>query len=140
MATLEKLDVIDCILSPELSLAQIRDIAGKRGVCIYGRLPLMITEKCVGLELGGCKQCEEGKTSLTDRRGVRFPVIKRYPHRSLIFNSLPVYMADRIDDLRRARIEFEHFIFSTESQSDVCAVINSYKKSLPAPSQCRRIK
>ena len=140
MAVLEQMGLEDCILSPELTLPQIRDIGGKRGACVYGRLPLMITEKCVGRELGGCRPCEEGRIELVDRRGVRFPVIKRYPHRSLIFNSLPVYMGDRSDDLRRARIEFEHFIFSTESQGEVCGVISSYKKGLPASCQCRRIK
>ena len=140
LAVLEDLGVEDCILSPELTLPQIRDIGGNRGVCVYGRLPLMLTEKCVGSEIGGCKPCEEGRLSLTDRRGVRFPVIKRYPHRSLVFNSLPIYMADRTDDLRRAKIEFEHFIFSVESLSEVCSVINSYKNRLPAPDKCKRIK
>ena len=140
IAALESFGVEDCILSPELTLPQIRDVGGNRGVCVYGRLPLMITEKCVSKELGDCKTCEQGKAGLVDRRGVQFPVVKRYLHRSLILNSVPVYMADRSQELSRAHVDFEHFIFSTESPNDVITIITSYKKGLPAPASCRRIK
>ena len=74
VAELESIGVEDTILSPELTLPQIRDIGGASGVCVYGRLPLMITEKCVGKEIGGCEVCESGSALLTDRRGAEFPV------------------------------------------------------------------
>ena len=140
LAKLEKLGVEDCILSPELTLSQIRGIGGAKGVCVYGRLPLMICEKCVGKELGDCKACDEGRLSLLDRRGVQFPVIRRYPHRSAIFNSVPVYMADRQGDLQSARIEHEHFIFTVESKKEVARIIDAYESGAAAPEKCRRIK
>ena len=140
VSVLEQFGVEDCILSPELTLPQIRDLGGNSGVCVYGRLPLMITEKCVGIELGGCKSCESGKLTLCDRRDVRFPVIRRYPHRSLIVNSVPVCMSDRADALSRANVSFEHFIFTVESSTEVNSVIDSYKKSIPPTFSCRRIK
>ena len=140
LAKLERLGVEDCILSPELTLPQIRGIGGDRGVCVYGRLPLMICEKCVGKELGDCKGCDEGRLSLLDRRGVQFPVIRRYPHRSAIFNSVPVYMADRRRELEGARIEREHFIFTIESKGEAARVINAYESGESAPERCRRIK
>ncbi|MBO5653365.1 MAG: U32 family peptidase, partial [Clostridia bacterium] len=98
-AELERLGLEDVILSPELTLPQLRDVGGATKVVVYGRIPLMVTEKCVGKELGGCETCQSGKAKLTDRRGVSFPVLKEWQHRSLILNSVPLYMADREEDL-----------------------------------------
>ena len=140
MADLEKEGFRDCVLSPELTLRQIRDIGGRRAVTVYGRLPLMILEKCVGKEIADCKRCGEGKVALTDRKGVSFPVIRRFEHRSLIVNSVPIYMADRKEDLRRAEINAEHFIFSVETEREAEAVIDAYRKGRPSESLCRRLK
>ena len=139
-AYFEEIGIEDVILSPELTLRQIRDLGGKASVCVYGRLPLMITEKCVGRELGSCESCENGHLKLTDRRGFEFPVLKRYPHRSTIFNSLPTYMADRRSELLSSNIISEHFIFTTESKSEVDSIIDSYNHSRPPIGACRRIK
>lgn len=131
----------DVILSPELTLAQIRGIGGSSRVISYGRLPLMLTEKCVGKELGGCDSCREGRLSLSDRRGVSFPVRMRYGHRSIIFNSVPTYMADRRGELSRAGVTAEHFVFSTESKKDAAEIIKAYKnQTSPASNAIKRIK
>ena len=139
-AYLEALGVVDLVLSPELTLRQIRDIGGATSVCVYGRLPLMITEKCVGIELGGCSVCEDGKAKLTDRRGVEFPVLRRYPHRSLIVNSLPTYMADKRAELNSAHVLAEHYIFTVESRSEINSIITACKRSEQLSVPCRRIK
>ena len=141
LAELIDLGFRDVILSPELTLAQIRDIGGSSRVISYGRLPLMLTEKCVGKELGGCDSCKEGRLSLKDRRGVSFPVRMRYGHRSVIFNSVPTYMADRRGELSRAGVTAEHFIFSTESKQEAAEIIKAYKNQTPPASNAiKRIK
>ena len=140
VAYFESLGFDDVILSPELSLAQLRTLGGNTAAVVYGRLPLMITEKCVGKELGSCEACKSGKLTLVDRKGVAFPVIRRFQHRSAIFNSLPVYMADRPDELARNGITYQHFIFSVESRRDVLDVIHSYINHSSPASIVRRIK
>ena len=139
-AYLEQMGIEDFVLSPELTLRQIRDIGGNGAVCVYGRLPLMITEKCVGRELGSCEACESGNAILTDRRGFEFPVLKRYPHRSAIFNSVPTYMADRRSELSGAGVVFEHYIFTVESRSAVESVVSAYQSGKTYGGECRRIK
>lgn len=139
LAVLQALGLEDVILSPELSLPQLRDLSGGRAV-VWGRVPLMVTEKCVGKELGDCVACSDGKLTLTDRRGVRFPVLREWQHRSLIVNSVPVYMADRADDLRRARLASWHFLFTVESKKQAADVIRAYREARPAPKDVRRIK
>ena len=127
------------ILSPELSLPQLRDIGGVGSVIVYGRLPLMILEKCVGKELGSCDACHAGKTRLVDRKGISFPVLREWEHRSVIYNSLPTCLSDRMDALRAAGLGGEHYIFSTESRVECETVIKAFQKGLPLGTEVRRL-
>ena len=138
----EQIGFEDVILSPELSVAQMRDIGGKSLALIYGRVPLMVTEKCVSSEIADCDRCKKGAVMLTDRKGISFPVLREFEHRSLIVNSVPVYMADRQDLLDKNRLTMSHFIFTTESASEVATVIRAYEKRLPPKdgARVRRIK
>jgi putative protease len=141
VSALEELGVKDVLVSPELSLAQQRDINGKTASLVYGRVPLMVTEKCVGKEVGGCETCKSGKAILRDRRGVEFPVRQRFEHRSVIFNSVPIYMGDRADQLRSHGLAAQYFVFTTESKSEIARLIEDYKKGRAAQDkQYKRIK
>ena len=139
---LEELGFEDVILSPELTLAQMRDIGGATSAVVYGRAPLMITEKCVGKEIADCDRCTSGKATLCDRRGVEFPVLREFEHRSMIVNSVPFYMADREADLQRHGIRMRHFIFTVETQGEVQNIIRSYQSGRPPKdtSKVKRIK
>ena len=128
------LDMSEILLSPELTLPRIRDIRAPHAVIVYGRVPLMLLEHRTGVH------------SLTDRRGVVFPVrteqrLGGCRERELIYNSVPVYMADRAEQLARAGITTQHFIFSTESAREVDSVIAAYRDGLPPRGDAvRRIK
>ena len=142
-AVCEELGFEDILLSPELTLPQMRDIGGATGACVYGRLPLMITEKCVSPELdakGTCESCKQGRATLVDRRGISFPVLRTFDHRSLIFNSVPVYMADKSDLLSKNGIVMQHFIFTTESSREVDGVIEAYKNHSPTNNPKTRMR
>ncbi len=139
-ATYEARGLDDYLLSPEMTLPQLRDIGGKSRVTVYGRIPLMVTEKCVGKELGSCESCTDGRAMLTDRRGVRFPVLRTWKHRSLIVNSVPHYMADKKDELARNGLTRQHFIFTVETQKEISAVLRAYERGLPPTGEVRRIK
>ena len=140
VAALESLGFEDLVLSPELTLPRIRDISGCTSTVVYGRLPLMVTEKCVGKEIGGCKVCESGRANLTDRMGISFPVLRLQEHRSLIVNSLPTYILDCPRDLSDGFITRRHYIFTTESPREVDALIKSFLSGAPIPGgKCRRL-
>ena len=140
VAALESLSFDDLILSPELTLPRIRDISGCTSAVVYGRLPLMVTEKCVGKEIGGCKVCESGRARLTDRMGISFPVLRLPEHRSLIVNSLPTYILDRPRDLSDGFITRRHCIFTTESPREVDALLRAFATGAPIPGgKCRRL-
>ena len=123
------------ILSPELTLPKCRDIGG--GVITYGRIPLMITERCFIKESVGCDSC--GNASLVDRMGEKFPMVREWTHRNLILNSTPTYMGDRRGELDKNKISSEHFIFSKEESSDICKVTKAYRAERPLGVKVRRV-
>ena len=129
----------EIILSPELTLPQLRDVGGDTAVIVYGRIPLMTLERCVSRDLAGCDACGADTVTLKDRRGVNFPVLREWKHRNVVYNSLPTYMADRLDLLTRYRISAWHFLFSVESEDEVARVIESYQSGTPSREPVRRI-
>lgn len=110
------------ILSPELTLPKVRDISG--GIVSYGRIPLMITERCFIKDSFGCDRCTDA--SLVDRLGERFPMMREYGHRTLILNSSVTYMGDRQGELDAYGIGHRHLIFTKESGADIIRVLRAY--------------
>lgn len=116
------------IASAEVGLGAARDVGG---AIVHGRIPLMLTERCFIKENFGCDRCS--RTSLTDRKGVAFPMIREWRHRNIILNSAVTYMADRAEELRRAHLGISHFILTDESVRDISSVISGYKSARPLP-------
>ncbi len=143
LSTLLKQGFADVLLSPELTLPQIRDIGGACDAIVYGRVPLMLLEKCVGREVGSCELCNADKNQFTDRRGEKFPIFRLdcpgNSHRNLLLNSRPTAMSDRQGALRAAGLTGGHYLFSTESPAEVDRVIEAYQKGLSLGERVRRI-
>ena len=126
-AVVSALGVNNCLLSPEVVAPVARNLGG--GAVVYGRIPLMLTERCFMRDNFGCKSCSV--CSLTDRKGTKFPMIREYRHRNLILNSAVTYMGDRQGELRG--IASAHFIFTTESAGEIRAVISAFKRGEAFP-------
>ncbi len=135
LAALASLGLSDVILSPELSSPRCRDLRGR--VITYGRIPLMLTERCFVRENFSCRAC--GRAELTDRRGVRFPLIREYPHRMLVLNSLPTYLSDRPALLREAGSPAECYLFTNESEKECARVIAAARRGAPLGGAVRRL-
>ena len=139
VAMTEQLGFSDIIVSPELTLPQVRDVGGAKSLIVYGRLPLMILEKCVGREIGDCASCTDGKLALCDRRGIRFPVLRVFDHRSMICNSIPTCMSDMPERLAELGVCGQHFIFTVETEEECREVIEAFRRKKPLAVPVRRI-
>ena len=143
IAFFEEVGFESVVASAELTLPQLRDLGGSVGAIVYGRIPLMALEKCVIKELYGdktaCGVCGEGRAEMRDRRGFVFPVVREYPHRNVVLNSLPTSMSDRQNELDRARVSDRHFIFTVESADEVDKIVDDFKKSRAPSGKVRRI-
>ena len=129
----KRLGVTEFILSPELSLPMARDIGG--GVIVYGRIPLMLTERCFIKENFGCEKCTSA--SLVDRTGAKFPLMREWRHRNLLLNSTPTYMGDKQRELDSAGIGARHFIFTKESAGEIASLVSRYQSGASLPGARR---
>jgi len=110
-------------LSAELNLPQIRDMKKPLNteIVAYGRIPLMVTENCILKNLGKCK-CDGGG-SMEDRTGAEFPIIKDGDIcRSVVLNSVPLYMGDKLSELQSVGADYLKMLFTTED-SELCRKI-----------------
>ncbi len=107
----------DATLSFELTLSQARAI-GVGGIIAYGRLPLMLTRNCPS----GTHNCKTCSKTLVDRKRAVFP-IACHDGFSEIFNSLPLYLDDRLDGF-----DFVELYFTDEDKARCQRVINAFRK------------
>ncbi len=127
---LYRLGFEDIIASPELTLPQLRDLT--LPPIIYGRVPLMTLEKCVIRDLYSCEECKKREFfELRDRKDVSFPLSRAFEHRNIMYNSVPVFMADKKDELIKYRIVGAHYIFTDESAEFAAAMLS--KNTVIAP-------
>lgn len=114
------------VLSFELTLSQLRFAHRKGcvGLFAYGRQPLMLLRNCPVKANEGCAACARTIPVLTDRKGVRFPVMCSGGCSELL-NSVPLYLADRLDELRPFAFSYLHF--TDETPERVAQVLEAYR-------------
>ena len=112
-------------LSTELTLKQIRPLTSiiDCECVIYGKLPMMITENCMIKTSVGCKH----GGYIYDRTNEGF-LIKCLPEcRNEIYNSKPIIMSDKMDDINTSGIRYGRLNFVDESPEECIEIYNKYK-------------
>ena len=127
-----KMGAEDITLSFELTGNAISNMGGNvnRGAIIYGYLPIMYMRACPQRGFDGCGKCN-GKTALTDRKGIQFPILCHNKEYSVLHNSIPLYIGDKnLSDL-----DFGTLYFTTETKAECEKIFDICKKSLPLPGK-----
>lgn len=152
--------------SPEASIGAARDATVPFSLVVYGKIPLMHTQRC--LISDGARYCQSGGfggrhfpvsekkhkggrvscdgrlcfAELRDRRDATFFTVGLPDCSNAVFNSVPIYMADRMEEIDLPMLESLHFIFSDETKDECRRVIEAYrlKKRPKDPSKVRRLK
>ena len=127
---------IDCLLSCEISLSDAARLGGDlpRGVMTYGRIPLMLTRNCPVKNKLTCSECG-GKSVLTDRMGVEFPVVCKNGA-SFVLNSVPLWLGDKKSEIRN--MDYELLYFTNESKGECAEVVAVYNNNEKAPGEFTR--
>lgn len=114
-------------LSFELRLEQIRDLSKPLDteLIVYGRLPLMLLENCVIKNAHGVCACDN-VTTIKDRHGASFPVVREYPHRNVVLNSKKLFLADKMDILSSLGLWGVRLMFTTENAVECVNVLRRY--------------
>ncbi len=120
------------VISPELNIKAIHSLRAHTDmeleVIAYGRLPLMLLENCIIKSSNACG-CDMGTFALKDRKNEVFPLV---PTRcgNLIYNGKPIYMADRISDIKKLQIDGIRLCFTLENYDKCCIMIREYQDAL----------
>ena len=122
LAEYKKMGLENMILSPELNFAQIRDMSktANCGICAYGKTPVMILEN----NIPGSDSC------LTDKTGAKF-LVGREGNRSILYNNVPVYLADKKELYKGLGLFFVALNFTDETPEQIKKIISDYAQNRP---------
>ena len=117
-------------VSTELTKAEIKNMEpGQSELMIYGRIPLMQTANCVLNTTGNCRKTE-GFTYVSDRLGVRFPIITHCSEKvcyNTIYNSVPVSLHKHLTDILNIGLSGLQIRFTNETKDDVKVVYHIFE-------------
>ncbi|MBR3934356.1 MAG: U32 family peptidase [Clostridia bacterium] len=125
------LGVKSVCLSPEMTIAQLSKLGStiSKEVLVYGKVSLMTLKNCVvksSLQKCGCKN--GSLYYLKDRKNISFPVeCQKGECVNVIYNSAPVYMADRMKELSKINASAYRFDFVDETPGQICQIIKNYE-------------
>jgi putative protease len=113
LEVLQSLGVRRATLHPELNLAQIRDLKKciDTEIIIYGKIPLMEIKN------------PQVEGILTDRKGAKF-----FMHGDFLFNSVPIFVADKLNEVEKSGITHGRLIFTTEDENETRSIIKANMK------------
>ncbi|MBQ6894007.1 MAG: U32 family peptidase [Clostridia bacterium] len=133
-----KLGISRACVSPEMTLSSIGTLRTSlpMEILVYGKVSLMTVKNClVKSSLGKCG-CKEGEIYyLRDRKNICFPVeCVKGECINIIYNSAPIYMADRMKEIKRLQPSFYRFDFTDEAPQEIAAIMKQYEKGEKSPN------
>ena len=120
----------DVVISFETTEKTIKNLGSDlpRGIYVYGHLPLMLMRTCPQKGESGCGNCN-GKTHLTDRKGISFPLLCRDRQYSVLHNSVPLYIGDK----NLTSIDFGILYFTTETAEQCARIYETFSNNETIP-------
>ena len=114
--------------SVELSARQIRRMAAAANVemIVYGRVPVMITEKCLIRASSGRCSCST-PTGMGDTHGSVYPVEKEFGCRNTVYDRRKIFLADKPEVYENAGLWGARLLFTTESARECADVAMRYR-------------
>jgi len=129
------------ILSHELTVKEISEICKnvdmELGVTAYGYLELMICENCPIKAMGKC-QNHRPVYKLKDRMNESFPLVCTESCQLKVLNSKPLFMADKLEDLKNIGLSFINLDFTIENADETEKIIKLYIDALSGKSVSSR--
>ena len=115
-------------VSFELSAKRICALDGTipRGALVYGYLPAMQVRACPVQPEKGCKGCK-GHAILTDRMDARFPYVCHGRRYGTLYNSVPLYAADRAIE----GVDFRLAAFTVETPQEAARIAARIRENAP---------
>ena len=123
----KSMGVVSCTLSPAISLEKIRAMSHVTDTELigYGRLPLMLAQRCLIKPKSGLCSCEN-INELTDVRGQHMPLVRECGHRTMIYGARKLWLHGLEKHWRRIGLWAVRLDFTTENPRECVQVTESY--------------
>lgn len=123
------------VLSPELKKDMCTKISKycQTEIVAYGYLPVMTSRNCVIKNSEKCgKDCLNCNQSiyLKDRKGAKFRV-KSNGFLNVLYNSVPIFMADKKDDIIKTGVSGIRLMFTSETPEQCLRIYKMYSGEAP---------
>lgn len=120
-------------LSPELTVREIKAITKScdTEIIAYGKIPLMTFENCPVKAMGKCAGFNnKNENILTDRIGEKFNLVCYEGCFSVLLNSKPIFIADKLSDLLQTGVRYLRLHFTTEDERECERIVDKYIRAL----------
>lgn len=126
LKTAEALNIFKAVISPELSFNEISDLGDTDKIetysMCYGRQPLMLTRNCPVKNGVGCKNKNNGRCIITDRKKQSFPVICRNGFSEI----LNCKITDVSDSIHKLSADYGFLYLTLEAPDTAVDIIKSF--------------
>lgn len=118
----------------ELTLHELKDMGVQEGeVIIYGHIPMMVSAGCIQKTLGRCRKIP-GRTTITDRYRKKFVVKNECDYcYNVIYNNVPLYLADKMQEVESLRPESVRLMFTVENRAETEHILSGVKEERQMP-------
>lgn len=116
----------------ELNEKEILHLKNPMGeIVVYGRIPLMITANCIDKTLGKCHMPKPSFGTIIDRKKAVLPYLSacKYCY-NVIYNSVPIYLFDKISEISPNKKANYSLCFTDESKDTVNEIVSMAKMAL----------
>lgn len=128
LAAYASIGLADATVSFELHAKKIENLGGTlpRGAIVYGYLPLMQLRCCPAAGPKGCGSCN-GHPTLTDRKGMTFPLLCHDRAFSTLLNSVPLNLSGEA----LQGVDFYTLRFTKETAAECRRVLDDFRSGTP---------
>lgn len=119
--------LLSATASFELTMEQIKQLSKPLNteIIVYGRLPAMLTERCLIKASAG--RCACGAPSrMSDDFGGVYPVLREAVCRNAVYGPAKVFLGDRLDDVLKAGVSGMRLLFTNEGARECVEVAKSF--------------
>lgn len=122
-----KAGLLSATLSFELNMEQIGQLSKPLDteIIAYGRLPAMLTERCLIKASSGRCACG-APARMSDEYGGVYPVVREYVCRNAVYGPSKVYLGDRLEDVKKAGVRGMRLLFTNEGARECVEVAKSF--------------
>ena len=131
---LANMGIDSACVSPELNMSQLAQLNSTmpKEILVYGRVPVMTVRNCLFKSANnkcGCNQ--DSVYYLLDRMGAYFPFMTHSDScTNTVYNSVPIYMGDKMNQINSLGTQWHRFDFTTESKQEISDIVDMYKKGI----------